>query len=97
MANTAKQQLLKENTMKRLLLGLLLIASVSYGADQKTLDFCHEYIGEAIKTKPEEDRGFRAMPHQIMPITENQFRDLVQPIYRGQVQFMNISTVPRRY
>jgi len=69
-----------------LILVLILIACQAYGADQKTLDFCHEYIGEAIKAKPEPDRGFRAMP---MPIDGMR---LIHPIYRGKAEFSPYST-----
>lgn len=57
-----------------------------YAADQKTLDFCHEYIGEAIKVK-EPDRSYM--------IPQPQGVEWRYPIYRGQVPgFSNYSVYP---
>jgi len=84
--------------MKLLTIALLLIASTVYGADQKTLDFCHEYIGEAIKQK--DNRGIYADPNEglryMIPVPQSQLKELVQPLYRGdRAIFNNISASQR--
>lgn len=35
---------------------IMLLSSTAYAADQETLDFCHKYIGEAIKPKVTEPK-----------------------------------------
>lgn len=71
--------------MRLLTIALLLIASTVYGADQKVLDFCYEYIGEAIKAKP--DHSY------MIPIPQHKLQEFVQPIHRTDKSiFSNIST-----
>ena len=80
--------------------GVLLIR-FAHAADQKTLDFCIEYIGEAIKAKPEQrNEWIQPIYRGKLPAFESHSTvgmQMIQPIYRRAIQFNSISTVQRRY
>lgn len=65
---------------------IALTASVSFSADQKVLDFCHEYIGDALKEK-KSSGGFKAMPAPIFQNISSFTQPQFYPKGRDNMQF----------